>query len=1528
MTVRVRLAAGGAVLWPLLLAGSAAGQSGSCSDCPGAPIPLYVCRVHGTIPAGSELCPAGPLPADTICHTGFPHSQRPRVAGPEYAVVPLGGGQYRVRMLFHLQTPHNAGAGSSHEKLDIFWATSSGTFLCENNLSDSTDTYIESGVLTCAAVPVRVGVYSLRAEMMAGTQGDCCRPRTVLSNVAFDVTPEMLGCPVPRKEACSDNASCSLCRGPAACGGSSVAGGGASCSPPGSGPGGAPFHYAAGGVGSDGSFPGTAGWKTALGRNWSHGAAERIVAAPDASRVWLLTRFGTFREFGGLAAGTGLRLYGTRSPRSEYRRLFHDTATGGWQLHDLDGGVQHFLPSGLWDRTVDRAGNVTQAAYTAGRLSGVSHPDGRSETFEYHAGGKLAAIEEAGAGGPAARRWEYTWSGDDLVRIDRPDGTALEAFYDASGRLSRLDLVGTDLTRRVEAAWEHDAQGNVVHTWRGDPVRTGPNAVDVHSFSFDSATLPASTAVTDPLGGASTYALERVPGTSEPRLTRIDGDCPACGVGPNATFEYGDAAHPRLPTVITDGRGHRTQITYNPDGQPLSRLEAAGTALQRETLWEYHPVFRSFPARIETASTSGGPARRVTVLAYDAEGNVLTRTEQGAESGGAFSLATVTAWNAAGKPLTIDPPGHGTADVTAYTYDVPGRSGLLASRRADPLVGDTTYEYDAWNRLTAVTDPNGLRTETVYDALDRVVSVTLKGATAAEDLVTGYAYDGSGALQRVTLPRGNVVEYGYDAAGRMVSIERKPDAATPGERTVYTLDGAGNRTREEHQRQDGAAWVTGSATDYVYTSRCRLEKVIPSAGNPTEYAYDCDGNLEKIWDANHPRGSNPEPTQLHAYDALDRLTSVTIGPASAAPAVTFYGYDIQDHLTSVTDAEGNVTAYVYSDRDLLTRQVSPVSGTTTYGYGDDGELISEIDARGISVAREVDALGRVTGVDYPGAALDILYSYDTGAFGKGRLAAINRGGEPVTYAYDRFGRLTRDGALAFAWDANGNRTRITYPGGVSAVYTHDFADREATLTYEIPGSPPAPLVAASSYEPSGPLASLTLGNGLTETRTFDARYFPVGIAVPGRLAWTYTIDPVGNVTAVADALNPSSSRTYGYQDFHYFLTRGDGPWGTRAWTYDRIGNRLSETKGGVTETWSYFPNPAGGNDPRLSSIASGTGESLFAYDAAGNLILVSSPESQFEYRYDAAGRLSRIGEQVLDTAVSLSYDGRGFLTSSKDEDCACSPVATEPTYSSEGLLYQRTHRSRASGAVSSQARVFYFAGRPVALLDNGTITYLTTDHLGTPALATDAAGLTVWQGGFEPFGADWNGAQEAGVFLRFPGQWEDRTWEGGELASGLYYNVHRWYGTGIGRFTRPDPLGLEGGVNAYLYGLANPIVWIDPLGLAVRCTQLCWLAPGTKRGGFYTTIGHQIFGTRANQLTFDVDCPAAYPVLKSVFLCSKGSPPRAPAEHPFPDGWLSRQSRRERGGYRVEVDVPTRTFFGDFFGLDRVRIGGECCCEN
>ncbi|WP_414196914.1 RHS repeat-associated core domain-containing protein, partial [Salmonella enterica] len=59
--------------------------------------------------------------------------------------------------------------------------------------------------------------------------------------------------------------------------------------------------------------------------------------------------------------------------------------------------------------------------------------------------------------------------------------------------------------------------------------------------------------------------------------------------------------------------------------------------------------------------------------------------------------------------------------------------------------------------------------------------------------------------------------------------------------------------------------------------------------------------------------------------------------------------------------------------------------------------------------------------------------------------------------------------------------------------------------------------------------------------------------------------------------------------------------------------------------------------------------------------------------------------------------------------------------------------------------------------------------------------------------------------IRLPGQQYDEE-------SGLYYNRHRYYNPGQGRYITQDPIGLAGGLNPYTYPL-NPTTDTDPLGL-------------------------------------------------------------------------------------------------------------------
>jgi hypothetical protein len=71
---------------------------------------------------------------------------------------------------------------------------------------------------------------------------------------------------------------------------------------------------------------------------------------------------------------------------------------------------------------------------------------------------------------------------------------------------------------------------------------------------------------------------------------------------------------------------------------------------------------------------------------------------------------------------------------------------------------------------------------------------------------------------------------------------------------------------------------------------------------------------------------------------------------------------------------------------------------------------------------------------------------------------------------------------------------------------------------------------------------------------------------------------MGNTTSIADQ---SGNRTYGYQDYQYFLTSAFGPWGTKGWTYDRLGNRLSaiEPCEPAVLNYTYLLNGLGGRTP-------------------------------------------------------------------------------------------------------------------------------------------------------------------------------------------------------------------------------------------------------------------------------------------------------------------------------------------------------------
>ncbi|WP_457665230.1 phospholipase A2 [Thiolapillus sp.] len=99
--------------------------------------------------------------------------------------------------------------------------------------------------------------------------------------------------------------------------------------------------------------------------------------------------------------------------------------------------------------------------------------------------------------------------------------------------------------------------------------------------------------------------------------------------------------------------------------------------------------------------------------------------------------------------------------------------------------------------------------------------------------------------------------------------------------------------------------------------------------------------------------------------------------------------------------------------------------------------------------------------------------------------------------------------------------------------------------------------------------------------------------------------------------------------------------------------------------------------------------------------------------------------------------------------------------------------------------------------------------MGTPIRLTDKTNATLWEARYKAFGERNILVNALSNALGFPGQYFDQE-------SGLHYNYFRYYDPSTGRYITSDPIGLDGGLNTYLYANANSIRFIDSQGLT--CT--------------------------------------------------------------------------------------------------------------
>jgi RHS repeat-associated protein len=1100
-----------------------------------------------------------------------------------------------------------------------------------------------------------------------------------------------------------------------------------------------------------------------FGYGWTDSFSLRLV--PDTDRIVLYQTDGRAVHF---VHDDNVLMSGTAAPGMYYSetgvlRTIEDLGTG-YLLQEPDGRTLSFDTEGRLTQIADPNGNTQTLTYdtnTPPRLTSVTDNLGRVIQYAYNANNLVSSLTT-----PAG---SFTYSYDANGNPDTvtyPDTTTRSYLHEDANDIHNLTGIIDENGDRA-ATFAYDAQDRAVSSQGFE----GQGRVEL-SFTGDLAR--EVTGADDQVTIYDLY-VKRGVGAVEASTGPGCGTCPTSG-GIANTFNK------RLwVTSSTDAEGTITNYTYDDRGNTLTMTEASGTAQERTTTYTYDSTY-NWVMTISRTSVAGA-AEALTTFTRDGAGNILTRTESGGSMvQGALSAVTTYTYDGLGRLTSIDGPRTEVSDVTTIEYYADNSSEGLnrgqLKKVTNALSQETLYSgYNGFGRPGAVTDANGVAASLTYDGAGRLTARTVLSK------ITVYEYDDAGRLTAVELPGGRRLVLTYTGAGL---LSRVTDGL--GNYLAYTYDLSGRRIGEENH--DPAHTLTRTLS-YEYDARGRLNRILYPDTFDENLVYSDEGELTSYSDAG-------DRITSYGYDALHRRTSALYPDIGT----TTYQYNAHDHQVGVIDPISLSTTYVYDDLGRLSRVVSPASGQTEYTYDPVGNVLTATDGAGRVGTYTHDALNRVTGITYADTSQNVTYTYDQGTYGVGRLTGTSDASGSVSYTYDGWGRMVREDRTVlgvvytteYEYNDNHDLTAITYPSGRTVTYQYDAAGR-VTGVETTNGGPPVTLASGGTYRPFGPLSSLTLGNGVAMTRSFDLRYRMTSRDFTG-----------SNYLTVA--MSERLPQVYAYDAMNR-LTSAEGTQGQSAYTYDTAGNRLTRTLGAESDTYTYDSVTG-----RLQSV-SGTNATTLAYDASGRttglgtLTLAYNDRGRLAQVSNTGGTLGQYSYNALEQRVIKTADG----------------ATTVFHYDREGRLIAE---SASDGTI--QREYIHFNDEPLALLINGSAYYFANDHLGSGQALFNQAGQTVWQAQYDPFGAATISPDSTLVNnLRLPGQYFDSE-------TGLHYNWHRYYEPGLGRYLTPDPIGFEGGINLYVYGASNPINSIDPDG------QVPWVLPILCAGGGCEAVAGAITG--------------------------------------------------------------------------------------
>ena len=913
----------------------------------------------------------------------------------------------------------------------------------------------------------------------------------------------------------------------------------------------------------------------------------------------------------------------------------------------------------------------------------------------------------------------------------------------------------------------------------------------------------------------------------------------------NIVFNYDTSDRVNRVTVNTmewsysyydnTGTGTRTTYSTNPDDQDTviesslstGLVTAVEDAYEERTRYTYNAEYR-----LESVIYPEGNSIE---YGYDGRGNVTEVTRVAKPGSGLSDLTATFGFPATcSYPATCNQPTwarDAIGNQTDFTYDNT-HGGLLTVREPAPSSGAVRPEqrvvyaqyqayfknsggsivasgapvwlpnYSYTCRTTAapacLSTADGYRTTYTYGSTGvannlAVTAVNERGNDGALSATTGYAVDAVGNVVEVDPPlqgSNNRTVFFYDAARRQIG-EVGPDIDASGalthsaNRTTY--NDVDQVTKVEFGTVSGysaAAWSAFSPLDREevdYDDRDLVSQVRLMSGSDilalTQYTHDDLGQPICVAQRMNPaafgslpasacwlgtEGSfGPDRITRTAFDRLGRVATVRTGYGTPGVAVEVqHAFTANGREQNLYDGEGNRTYFSYDGHDRLRRvdYASPttagiVSGTDyeTWLYDGYGRMTQRRNRSAQTFTPAYDNMGRVTSMSVSGAATT-SYTYDN----QGRVLTVTDGIETITNTYNARGWLASqtgaNGTVSYDYNDAGQRTQMTWPDSFYVTYGYNHGGMLSSIR-ENGATSGAGVLALITYNQHGQRASLKRANGAGARTDYAYDAASRLEELTQNLAGTVqdrTLDFAYN--PAGQIVSRTDSNTgYAWTDFVNF---------DETTTYDGLNRILSVT--GQSAVPQY--------DTRGNMTRDHNGQT-YAYDDYNRLVTAGS----VDLAYDPAGRLREVDDGV--SPLEFLYDGLDLIAEYDDTGT---------------LLARYVH-----GPGMDEPLVQYSGALPT------TRQWLMADERGSIVAVTDATGVAVQINAYDEYGVP--DASNNGRF-GYTGQvWLAQT--------GLYHYKNRAYNPELGRFMQTDPIGVNGGINLYAYVGADPVNYVDPLGL-------------------------------------------------------------------------------------------------------------------